>query len=306
MKANKKNYMPGGGMLRNQYQQGGAIPMTEKEKRQLQMIKGLDPLRPNFPRLPDQRSIGQVYGKLQTRVNPPQASNVQPSRITTTQQPATAKPSQQALPQRSAAAMKQSVSTQPAQPATAKVSQQALPQRSAAAMRQSVSTPPASAPTVKPVSPVKGASLTSFGEAFAAARKQGAKEFEYKGKKYNTMLKGGTQRSSETIRPMPSKVPTEVGKGYFESPTGKMAYTPGKSTMANVAAAPMRTASSVTASASSEPQIRTTMSSQATPNATAKLREAIAEKEKNKAGKAPMSPVAKAMMNRYMSKYGSK
>lgn len=266
MKANKKNYMPGGGMLRNQYQQGGAIPMTEKEKRQLQMLRGVDPLRPNFPRLPDQRSIGQVYGKLQTRVNPPQASNVQPSRITTTQQPATAK-----------------------------------------------TTSPASAPTVKPVSPVKGGSMT-FGEAFAAARKQGAKEFEYKGKKYNTMLKSEgvkqtqptAQRSSETIRPMPSKAPTEVGKGYFESPTGKMAYTPGKSTTANVAAAPMRTASSVTASASSEPQIRTTMSSQATPNATAKLREAIAEREKNKAGKAPMSPVAKAMMARYMSKYGSK
>lgn len=91
MKANKKMY-PGGGMLRNKYAQGGAIPMTEKEKRQLQMIKGLDPLRPNFPRLPDQRSIGQVYGKLQTRVNPPQASNVQPSRITTTQQPTTATP----------------------------------------------------------------------------------------------------------------------------------------------------------------------------------------------------------------------
>lgn len=90
MKAKKKMY-PGGGMLRNKYAQGGAIPMTEKEKRQLQMLKGLDPLRPNFPRLPDQRSIGQVYGKLQTRVNPPQASNVQASRITTTQQPATAK-----------------------------------------------------------------------------------------------------------------------------------------------------------------------------------------------------------------------
>jgi hypothetical protein len=68
----------------------------------------------------------------------------------------------------------------------------------------------------------------------------------------------------------------------------------------------MRTASSVASSASTPPQIRTTMSSQATPNATAKLREAIAEREKNKAGKAPMSPVAKAMMNRYMSKYGSK
>lgn len=266
MKANKKNYMPGGGMLRNQYQQGGAIPMTEKEKRQLQMLKGLDPLRPNFPRLPDQRSIGQVYGKLQTRVNPPQASNVQASRITTTQQPATAK-----------------------------------------------TTSPASAPTVTPVPPVKGGSMT-FGEAFAAARKQGAKEFEYKGKKYNTMLKSEgakqtqpeAQRSSETIRPMPSKVATEVGGKYFQSPTGKMAYTPGKSTTANVAMAPMRTASSVSSSASSEPQIRTTMGSQATPNATAKLREAIAEREKNKTGKAPMSPVARAMMNYYMSKYGSK
>lgn len=246
MKANKKNYMPGGGMLRNQYQQGGAIPMTEKEKRQLQMLRGVDPLRPNFPRLPDQRSIGQVYGKLQTRVNPPQASNVQASRMTTTQQPATAK-----------------------------------------------TTSPASAPTVKPVSPVKGASLTSFGEAFAAARKQGLKEFEYKGKKYNTMLKSegvkqtqpAAQRSSETIRSMPSKVATEVGKGYFESPTGKMAYTPGKSTTDNVAAAPMRTASSVSSSASTPPQIRTTMSS--------------AEKEDKK----QMSPAARAMMSRYMSKY---
>ena len=74
MKANKKNYMPGGGMLRNQYQQGGVIPMTEKEKRQLQMLRGVDPIRPNFPPPPQQRSIGQVYGKLQTRVNPPQAS----------------------------------------------------------------------------------------------------------------------------------------------------------------------------------------------------------------------------------------
>jgi len=238
MKANKKNYMPGGGMLRNQYRQGGAIPMTEKEKRQLQMIKGLDPLRPNFPRLPDQRSIGQVYGKLQTRVNPPQASNVQASRITTTQQPATAK-----------------------------------------------TTSPASAPTVKPVPPVKGGDMT-FGEAFAAARKQGLKEFEYKGKKYNTMLKSPTtQRSSETIRPMPSKVATEVGGKYFESPTGKTAYTPGKSTMATMPMAPMRTASSVASSASTPPQIRTTMSA--------------AKKEDKK----PMSTVARAMMNRYMSKY---
>lgn len=287
MKANKKNYMPGGGMLRNQYQQGGVIPMTEKEKRQLQMLRGVDPIRPNFPPPPQQRSIGQVYGKLQTRVNPPQASNVQPSNV----QASKPKPPYGAAQSRSSAVMLPTVNVTASkptqQPATAKT------------------TPPASAPTVTPVPPVKGGDMT-FGEAFAAARKQGAKEFEYKGKKYNTMLKGGTQRSSETIRPMPSKVPTEVGKGYFESPTGKMAYTPGKSTTANVAAAPMRTASSVTASASSEPQIRTTMSSQATPNATAKLREAIAEKEKNKAGKAPMSPVAKAMMARYMSKYGSK
>jgi hypothetical protein len=257
MKANKKNYMPGGGMLRNQYQQGGAL------------------------------SYGAGY-----RMSAGQAASAAKPRQKFSYMP---KPKEEQPAQ--ASAMKQSVSTPPAQSsATAKT------------------TPSASAPTVKPVSPVKGASLTSFGEAFAAARKQGAKEFEYKGKKYNTMLKSEgvkpaestTQRSSETIRPMPSKVATEVGGKYFESPTGKMAYTPGKSTTANVAMAPMRTASSVASSASPPPQIRTTMSSQATPNATAKLREAIAEREKNKAGKAPMSPVAKAMMNRYMSKYGSK
>jgi len=84
---------------------------------------------------------------------------------------------------------------------------------------------------------------------------------------------------------MPSKVATEVGRGYFESPTGKMAYTPGKSTMATMPMAPMRTASSVASSASTPPQIRTTMSD--------------AKKEDKK----PMSTVARAMMNRYMSKY---
>ena len=274
MKANKKNYMPGGGMLRNQYQQGGVIPMTEKEKRQLQMLRGVDPIRPNFPRLPDQRSIGQVYGKLQTRVNPPQASNVQASNV----QASKPKPPYVAAQSRSSAVMLPTVNVTASkptqQPATAKT------------------TSPASAPTVKPVSPVKGGSMT-FGEAFAAARKQGAKEFEYKGKKYNTMLKGegvkqtqpAAQRSSETIRSMPSKVATEVGGKYFQSPTGKMAYTPGKSTTANVAAAPMRTASSVSSSASTPPQIRTTMSA--------------AEKEDKK----PMSSAARAMMARYMSKY---
>jgi len=222
MKANKKNYMPGGGMLRNQYQQGGALSYGAGYRMSAGQAASAAKPRQKFSYMP----------------KPKEEQPAQASRITTTQQPATAK-----------------------------------------------TTSPASAPTVKPVPPVKGGDMT-FGEAFAAARKQGLKEFEYKGKKYNTMLKSPTtQRSSETIRPMPSKVATEVGGKYFESPTGKTAYTPGKSTMATMPMAPMRTASSVASSASTSPQIRTTMSD--------------AKKEDKK----PMSTVARAMMNRYMSKY---
>ena len=49
-----------------------------------------------------------------------------------------------------------------------------------------------------------GTKLTSFGSAFAAAKKAGKKEFTYKGKKYHTRVKGEKE-----------KKPLISGKGFF-------------------------------------------------------------------------------------------
>ena len=54
--------------------------------------------------------------------------------------------------------------------------------------RGTTAKPAAKAAASKPAAKSKGKS--EFGSAFAAARKGGAKEFTFKGKKYNTKEKG--------------------------------------------------------------------------------------------------------------------
>jgi hypothetical protein len=74
-------------------------------------------------------------------------------------------------------------------------------------------TPAAAASKPAPAKPAASSAQT-FGSAFAAARKSGAKEFEYKGKKYTTAMKGEA--------PKPAAKPAEPMVRPAEAPVAKM------------------------------------------------------------------------------------
>jgi len=74
-------------------------------------------------------------------------------------------------------------------------------------------TPAAAASKPAPAKPA-ATSAQTFGSAFAAARKSGAKEFEYKGKKYTTAMKGEA--------PKPAAKPAEPMARQAAAPIAKM------------------------------------------------------------------------------------
>jgi hypothetical protein len=82
-----------------------------------------------------------------------------------------------------------------------------------AAPKAAVSKPAAAASKPAPAKPAASSAQT-FGSAFAAARKSGAKEFEYKGKKYTTAMKGEA--------PKPAAKPAEPMVRPAEAPIAKI------------------------------------------------------------------------------------
>jgi hypothetical protein len=82
-----------------------------------------------------------------------------------------------------------------------------------AAPKAAVSKPAAAASKPAPAKPAASSAQT-FGSAFAAARKSGAKEFEYKGKKYTTAMKGEA--------PKPAAKPAEPMARPAAAPIAKM------------------------------------------------------------------------------------
>ena len=78
-------------------------------------------------------------------------------------------------------------------------------------------TPAAAASKPSPAKPTASSAQT-FGSAFAAARKSGVKEFEYKGKKYTTAMKGEA--------PKPAAKPAEPMTRPAEAPIAKMESRP--------------------------------------------------------------------------------
>jgi hypothetical protein len=82
-----------------------------------------------------------------------------------------------------------------------------------AAPKAAVSKPAAAASKPAPAKPAASSAQT-FGSAFAAARKSGAKEFEYKGKKYTTAMKGEA--------PKPAAKPAEPMARQAAAPIAKM------------------------------------------------------------------------------------
>jgi hypothetical protein len=79
--------------------------------------------------------------------------------------------------------------------------------------KTAVSKPAAAASKPAPAKPAASSAQT-FGSAFAAARKSGAKEFEYKGKKYTTAMKGEA--------PKPAAKPAEPMARPAEAPVAKI------------------------------------------------------------------------------------
>jgi hypothetical protein len=79
--------------------------------------------------------------------------------------------------------------------------------------KTAVSKPAAAASKPAPAKPAASSAQT-FGSAFAAARKSGAKEFEYKGKKYTTAMKGEA--------PKPAAKPAEPMARQAAAPIAKM------------------------------------------------------------------------------------
>ena len=77
--------------------------------------------------------------------------------------------------------------------------------------------PAAAASKPAPAKPASSSAQT-FGSAFAAARKSGVKEFEYKGKKYTTAMKGEA--------PRPAAKPAEPMARPAEAPIAKMESRP--------------------------------------------------------------------------------
>lgn len=82
-----------------------------------------------------------------------------------------------------------------------------------AAPKAAVSKPAAAASKPSTAKPAASSAQT-FGSAFAAARKSGAKEFEYKGKKYTTAMKGEA--------PKPAAKPAEPMARPAAAPIAKM------------------------------------------------------------------------------------
>jgi hypothetical protein len=79
--------------------------------------------------------------------------------------------------------------------------------------KTAVSKPAAAASKPAPAKPA-ATSAQTFGSAFAAARKSGVKEFEYKGKKYTTAMKGEA--------PKPAAKPAEPMAKPAAAPIAKM------------------------------------------------------------------------------------
>jgi hypothetical protein len=79
--------------------------------------------------------------------------------------------------------------------------------------KTAVSKPAAAASKPAPAKPA-ATSAQTFGSAFAAARKSGVKEFEYKGKKYTTAMKGEA--------PKPAAKPSEPMARPAAAPIAKM------------------------------------------------------------------------------------
>lgn len=111
--------------------------------------------------------------------------------------------------------------------------------------------------TATPTTAKTASSSGSFSKAFADARAKGLKEFTWNGKKYTTQMKGGAAakpqatRNAEPVSKMPMKAVASVTKPYFESPTGVMQPASVKTTEmrgATVQKMPMKPATSVQAS----------------------------------------------------------
>lgn len=78
--------------------------------------------------------------------------------------------------------------------------------------KTTVSKPAAAASKPAPAKPAASSAQT-FGSAFAAARKSGAKEFEYKGKKYTTAMKGESQKpAAKPAEPMARQAAAPIAK----------------------------------------------------------------------------------------------
>ena len=78
--------------------------------------------------------------------------------------------------------------------------------------KTAVSKPAAAASKPAPAKPAASSAQT-FGSAFAAARKSGAKEFEYKGKKYTTAMKGEAPKpAAKPAAPMARQEAAPIAK----------------------------------------------------------------------------------------------
>jgi len=78
--------------------------------------------------------------------------------------------------------------------------------------KTAVSKPAAAASKPAPAKPAASSAQT-FGSAFAAARKSGVKEFEYKGKKYTTAMKGEAPKpAAKTAEPMARPAAAPIAK----------------------------------------------------------------------------------------------
>lgn len=239
MKANKK--YPGGGLLRGEYSNGGAVKQGKSSgstidglrksadsfRKSVMSSPGVTSLKRGVKSLPkagmtaEQKSrmaalrVGMTAMAAQSAGYSPtaMANVVERARgsVAAAAKPTTVKPTTTAKP----------TAVKPTATTTAKPTTATKPVATA-----TVKPTTATSTTAKPAASASG----SFSKAFADARAKGLKEFTWNGKRYTTQLKSevaakpqATQtRSAEPIQKMPVKVVTSITKPYFESPTGVM------------------------------------------------------------------------------------
>lgn len=247
MKAKKKMY-PGGGMLRNEYAQGGAVDRlknsSDKFRQSVMSNPGIASLRRAVKALPkagmtaEQKSrMGGLRGAMSAMAA--QSAGYSPAAVTAMPARATARPSMATT----TTAPSRAVSVTPASMVKRPVT--------------TTATTTAKPTTATPTTAKTASSSGSFSKAFADARAKGLKEFTWNGKRYTTQMKGGAAakpqatRNAEPVSKMPMKAVASVTKPYFESPTGVMQPASVKTTEMRGAAVqkmPMKPATSVQAS----------------------------------------------------------